>query len=316
MKTLKVVPIRPIYGRNNGGAGETSNGVALVELVDAYVQTRLDMHEIVVSSAKTMRNSLYRFARGMPEDPFELERAIVETWLAERGRTISQGSLRSEFSTVRTFCQWLVISGHTLTDPTLAIKGPKQPDYVPRALDPADVAKLLRACATAREELMVTLMVQLGLRCAEVAGLQLSDVDRTAGVVYVLGKGGQQRFIPLVDAARRTLDEYLATFGIRNGPLFPNQRDRHRSISAGWVSELVRQIFIRAGVKKQAWDGRSGHALRHTCASDVLEEGADIRDVQEMLGHRSLTSTQIYLRKRNAQKLRGVMEGRDYRDVA
>lgn len=313
MKTLKVVPIRPIYGRNNGGAGETSSGVALVELVDAYVQTRLDMHEIVAGSAKTMRNSLRRFARDMPDDPIDLDRVIVTDWLAERGRSIAQGSLRSEFSTVRTFCEWLVISGHCITDPTLGIKGPKQPDYVPRALDPADVAKLLRACATAREELMIVLMVQLGLRCGEVAGLQLSDVDTTAGVVYVLGKGGQQRFIPLVDDARRTLAEYLTAFDIRHGPLFPSQRDRHRSISAGWVSELVRQIFVRAGVKKKAWDGRSGHALRHTCASDVLDEGADIRDVQEMLGHRSLTSTQVYLRRRNAQKLKKVMEGRNYR---
>ena len=287
-------------------------GEELVELARVYVRARLDMHEIVDSSATTMGGALARFAHEVGQAG-NISNDRIECWLAERGRTIAQGTLRSEYSAVRTFCRWLVLHGHLAADPTIGIRGPKQPTYDPRALEPNEVARLLRACQTPREELFVVLMVQLGLRCAEVSRIAMSDVDHRAGVIFIVGKGGKTRFIPLVEDARLSLIEYLNSTPLPHGPLFPSQRDRQRSISAKWLSQLLGQIFYRAGIKKTAYDGKTGHALRHTCLSDLVDEGADIRSVQQLAGHAHLSSTQIYMRRRDAEQLRPMMEGRNYR---
>jgi integrase/recombinase XerD len=159
---------------------------------------------------------------------------------------------------------------------------------------------------------MVMLMVQEGFRCCEVARLTLADIDQRRALVTVHGKGDKHRTVALVEDAQRELRRYLAETHLTHGPLFPSRWHPHEPIGAGWMSELVGNIFRRSGVKARPYDGKSAHALRHTCLSDMVDEGADILEVQETAGHADLSTTRPYLRYRRAEQLRTAMEGRHY----
>lgn len=217
---------------------------------------------------------------------------------------------------VRVFLQRLVIDRRIPVDPTLGIAVPKVPRSIPRAMPKEDVAKLLAHCPDTRARAMVSLMVQEGLRLGEVTGLQLGDVDLDRLLLVVEGKGGHQRVLPLTTGSRRALsqyfDEHPPVMGLK---VFRSYQFPRRGLSSGHVGRVVTEAMWSAGVKRTNRDGRSPHALRHTAASDVLEGGGHIRQVQAMLGHASISTTQVYLRAPDAQGLRGVMDGRDYRAV-
>jgi integrase/recombinase XerC len=290
--------------------GEKEELTKAVLLARQYVAFRVDRYEITDTSAHTMRGVLHRFASAMPADPGKITRRRLEGWLARRGHKVTAGTLRSELSIIRQWLRWLVLNGHASSDPSLGIKGPKEPDYQPRALEHNEVARLLRKVDDPRRRLMILLMVQEGLRCREVAGLTLADIGE--GILVVRGKGGKVRHIPMTSATRQQLGEYLRVETIHAGPLFPSPRYPGRPLTARWVSELLSKTMAEAGIKHHAGDGKSAHALRHTCASDILAAGADIRTVQQILGHSALTTTQRYLRLRDAEGLREAMGGRHY----
>jgi integrase len=113
-----------------------------------------------------------------------------------------------------------------------------------------------------------------------------------------------------VEAALRG---YLSEWPSNSGPIIRRFDDPSKPLGKGALSNQLRVVFYATGVKARAWDGVGVHSFRHTAASDVLEGGADLRVVQEMLGHRNLSSTQIYLRHANMARMREAMEGRDYR---
>lgn len=292
------------------GGGEV--GLPTLRMVDKYVTDRVRTRTLMDSSAKEIRGTLRRFAAFAP-DVNRITRAKVTKWL--KSLTCAAGTARSYFTAVRGFCQWLVLEGKLDKDPTLGIRPPKKPDYLPRALEPWEVSAVLRACKDQRERLMVHLMVGEGFRCCEVARLTIADVDTRRGLVTVHGKGDKYRTVPLVEDAARELRRYLAETDISHGPLFPSRWDQHQSISPGWVSELIGNVFRRSGIKHRARDGKTPHALRHTCLSDMVDFGADILEVQEAAGHADLSTTKGYLRHRRAEQLRTAMEGRHYDDA-
>lgn len=156
---------------------------------------------------------------------------------------------------------------------------------------------------------MVWLMVGLGLRRAEVATLQVGDVDLVAGTVHVRGKGGHERIVPIVDEVRLALDRYFAEHPPVAGPLIRSHLDGTSPIQPGTVGVCVFRIMRAAGVRG------SCHSFRHTCASDVADKVQDLRLVQHMLGHQSIGTTQIYAPRNRVVDLAEAMSGRRY-DVA
>ena len=164
-----------------------------------------------------------------------------------------------------------------------------------------------------RDRAVLELLYGTGIRISELCGLSLGDVDAPAGLARVFGKGAKERVVPMGRAARGALDEWLAPGGragmvprrwARRGDaeaVFLNQRGGRLSRQAAWA--IVRTYGDRVGLG----DRLTPHVLRHSCATHMIEHGADIRIVQELLGHASVSTTQIYTRV-TAERLRTVYE--------
>lgn len=282
------------------------------ELAEAYLGHRLRAGEISRLTARNDACALRGFVAAVGETPVhEVDQRHGQLW-AESLDGLAPNTRRRRLSTVRGFCRWLVEEGHTATNPVARVKGPRTPRAVPRALTGADVGRVILACPDARARLCVTWMVQLGLRCCEMAGVELGDIDRAGATVRIRGKGGHERVLPLVLEAADALAEYLATDPPAGaGPLIRSRLHPHRGLDADTISGLVAGWMWDAGIKHRQRDGISAHALRHTAATDMLLAGAHLRDVQAALGHAHLVTTEIYL-PLVVHGLAAAMEGRRY----
>lgn len=238
------------------------------------------------------------------------EKAIIR-WLGSLSH-LSKNSRASYMSSARQFTAWLAARGHIPKDPCVGIPPLPRSASVPRAQEPEAIAALLAACRDDRERAIVWLMVGLGLRRMEVAGLRWEHIDTRAGLLLVAtAKNDRPRWLPLtpeVWAALRPLQ------GHASGAVISSHQTgcAGKPISPEHVGALMTQAMRRAGIKTRSYDGVSGHALRHTCASDTLDQCGDIRVVQEVLGHAHLSTTAIYLRRRTAAQMMDALSGRDY----
>jgi site-specific recombinase XerD len=285
----------------------------LGDLIEVYIAERCRRGTYRPSTARSNRRVLTTFARGAGEDidPRRLRRSDLERWLD--GRKVSPATLRRQFSVLHAFFTWLVATERIRRHPMVGLVPPPEPRRMPRGLPNGNVARLFAQLDT-RGQLMASLMVQEGLRCAEVAALQLGDIDFEEAIMLVTGKGGHQRVLPISDETLGYIRRYLAECPASAGPLIrsaPNSRHPGRALSPGYISNLMSEWMSAAGIKQRPYDGVSAHALRHTAATDVLRNGAHIRDVQAFLGHASLSTTARYL-PWAVHDLRKVTGGRRY----
>lgn len=277
----------------------------LSQLVLIYVRERVAAGEWCPTTVPSLRRTLLRFAGHAAVKAHELEAHHVMHFQAEHPAAAS--TRRQRFSTIRGFCQWLVRNGHLDTDPTADLKAPRQPRPVPRAYPSELVARLLEVVPDRRARLIVLLEVQEGLRACEVARLEVGDVDFHDREIRVNGKGARERILPVSDETWEALELYLRQFPAKAGPLIRSYNDPKAGICAAYVVSMMGRWLRAAGVAEGG-----GHGLRHTMATQLLRGGADVRDVQNALGHASLSSTSVYLPFSDAKRLRGVMGGRRY----
>lgn len=282
------------------------------DLIEPYLGHRLKTGEIGALTARNDRCALRHFAAVLDGTPtHDLDQRHGRIW-SESLDGLAPHTRRRRLSSVRGFCRWALDEGHLSVNPVARLRSPRTPRTVPRALATASVTQLLSACPDARARLIVTWMVQLGLRCVEVAGVELGDVDRVSGTVRVTGKGGHQRILPLVAEAADALAAYLAEEPPAGaGPLIRSRVFPHRGLAPSTVSNMVGRWMDDAGIKHRSRDGVSAHALRHTAATDMLRGGAHLRDVQAALGHAHLQTTEVYL-PLVVHGLAAAMEGRRY----
>ncbi len=275
----------------------------------AYVDERRRRKELRPGSVSTTRYALGTFVRsaGWDLQVKRLRSTHVEKWM-ERGEH-SPATVRNQLSIVRSFCRWLVRRGHIKADPTLDISSPRQPRYLPRGLQLPKVAATFAAAPDSRAALILSLMVQEGLRCCEVAALEHGDIDLAEHLILVRGKGGHERALPITEETWRSIHAYWTEHPAHVGPLIRSFSRPNRGIGAQHISVLVSQWMHGADVPATA------HALRHTAATDMLRSGAHVRDVQNALGHQSLATTQKYL-PWVVGDLRKAMEGRRYVEPA
>lgn len=296
-KPLNVIPLRQLV---QGGK------MGIEALVCEYVGGRLARHEISIGTAKTRQSALMLFARflGSRTQVSDITSADIERWLGIRG--IEPATKRNRLSAVRGFFRWCIRQGYLTNDPTLDLESARVPRYLPRPLSPSEVSLLLRHCLDARERLCVLLGAQQGLRISEMALLQMGDVDFDEGIMRVFGKGSKERLLPITDETLVALHSYLSTSGHSAGALLRSHSHPGEGISVGYVGLILSKALKRAGLVS------TPHALRHTAATDVLRSGANIRVVQQMLGHASLSTTQVYLGFADIAELNKAMEGRRY----
>lgn len=285
----------------------------LCQLTDRYVTEREHKGEVTRDTARQMRSRLRTFAAHTSVDPSRLSRRHIDRWLATPG--LSAHYRRSRLSTLRGFCKWAVLNKHIPADPTLGIDFVKLPPLLPRALNIDQAQTVARASrADPRTALMVSFMLNEGLRRAEVASIQIGDLDRRAEVLSVRGKGGGGEVtarLPLSTETTRFLARYLPTVPHASGPLFRSRVNPDKGLSPSRVGEIVMHTMRASGVKEYNGDGRSAHALRHTCAQDLVDAGVDMRTVQRVLRHRSIRNTELYVRG-EVRGLRSAIDGRIY----
>jgi integrase/recombinase XerD len=206
---------------------------------------------------------------------------------------------------VRGFTRFLVDEGRIEVDPGADLVAPKLPDRLPKALTIAQVEALLAATAgddeaALRDRALLELLYATGARVSEAVALNVDDLageDGTADVVRLFGKGGKQRLVPVGSYARAALDAYLvrarpilSARGRATPALFLGMRGARLSRQHVWL--LLREAAERAHLDVEV----SPHSLRHSFATHLLQGGADVRVVQELLGHASVATTQIYTR--------------------
>lgn len=219
-------------------------------------------------------------------------------WLHEQG--YARTTMARRIAAVRSWCRFLCRQGHLTGNPADGLRGPRQEKKLPHFLSIQDLQRLLEtppadAPLGLRDRAILETLYSAGLRVSELTGLNVEDLDRDQGLAMIRGKGKKERLAPLGDPALSALERWLgardgvlATVGKRTAAIFLNKHGTRLTTRS--VGRLLEKYLAQAGLDPRT----SPHTLRHSFATHLLDAGADIRSVQELLGHRSLATTQIY----------------------
>jgi integrase/recombinase XerD len=216
---------------------------------------------------------------------------------SSRGRPYAQSSLARLIVAVRGYHRFLLHDQLASNDPSASLGTPRTSRPLPKALSIAEVERLLAAPVgatplTRRDRAMLELLYGAGLRISELVGLDVDDLDPVERLVRVHGKGDAERLVPYGDLAADALDAWLVqgrpSLGVRGPAVFVNARGGRLTRQGAW--KLITGHAERVGLAERV----SPHTLRHSFATHLLDGGADVRAVQELLGHASVTTTQIY----------------------
>jgi integrase/recombinase XerD len=227
-------------------------------------------------------------------------------------------SVARAVAVVRNLHRFLAEEGRSAADPAADVSVPRVPAGLPKPLTEDEVTALLDAVLGAepvhrRDRAILELLYGTGMRISELCGLSLGDLDADGGIVRVFGKGAKERVVPVGRPALVATADWLGPSGrprmvparwSRRGDaeaMFLNQRGSRLSRQAGW--SIVAHYGARAGLA----DRLSPHVLRHSCATHMLDHGADLRVVQELLGHASISTTQVYT-KVSTERLRAAFD--------
>ena len=285
------------------------------------VELALEAEEFLVwlsSERGRSRNTLLAYRRDL---------LAYETWLRSRGRTVldvstpelvefvagrrasgaATTSLARQIAALRMLHRYLATEQHRPDDPTARLDGVTVPSGIPKPLTEEQVTSLLDAVIGdepihRRDRALLELLYATGARISEVVGLSMGDIDFDHSLVRLLGKGSKERIVPYGTAAAQALEAWFSAAGRahlvplrwkRRGDaeaVFLNRQGGRLSRQGAWL--VIKKYGERAGIT----DHLSPHVLRHSCATHLLDHGADLRIVQEMLGHASISTTQVYTR--------------------
>jgi integrase/recombinase XerC len=295
--------------------GEPAPSGPLQALVAAYLAHLSEERNLSPHTLRGYRGDLDRFVDFLARDfldcpatdlaPGDVDRLAVRSFVASLARAgLARTSQGRALSAVRGFFRYAVREGAVAANPARAVKTPKAAQTLPRHLRPGEIEALVEAPDLSgplgrRDRALLELLYATGLRVGELVSLEWPDLDLGAQVLRVLGKGGKERMVPFGRAAAEALRAWLADWvGVREEagasvdpeaePVFLNHRGgrlTERSVRRR-VDRYVPDAALAAGVHP--------HTLRHTFATHLLEAGADLRSIQELLGHASLSTTQRY----------------------
>jgi len=257
----------------------------------------------------------------------DVDEATITAYVAwMRASERAPSSVARGLVAVRALYRFLADDGQLTVDPAAEVEVPRVPKGLPKPLSEADVTRLLDTvqgddAIARRDRAILEVLYGTGLRISELVGLGVADLDLEGGLLRAFGKGSKERIVPIGRYAREALAAYLSPAGrgelapdrwARRGDaeaVFLNKRGGTLSRQGAW--QIVRSYGDRAGLG----DRLSPHVLRHSCATHMLDHGADIRAVQELLGHASLSTTQIYTLV-STERLRTVYDSAHPRAMA
>jgi integrase/recombinase XerC len=276
--------------------------------IDAFVRFLATERHASPHTLRAYRADLVRFLADVgAARPAAVTPQALRRWLRSVDGRLGRSTIGRKLSAIRSLFRFLVRTGRVRTDPSAGIATPRARRRLPVHLSLDETDRLLGAPAgaalrDARDRAILEVLYSAGLRVSELTGLDWDRIDWDADVARVVGKGRRERLAPLGRGAREALERYQRLLGWpRTGPVFRNHRGGR--LTPRSVARILTQRLAAAGITRPA----SPHALRHTFATHMLGAGADLRAIQEMLGHRSLSTTQRYTHV----DLRRLMEAYD-----
>lgn len=291
---------------------EAGCDVQVKSAIEAFCEAMRVERNLSAHTLRAYRVDLMDYARWAHRaslDALTVTHKQLRRYLGELDRAqYSRTTINRRLSALRSFFRWMNVVGKTSADPTAALRGPKQQKSLPSVIRPADMAKLLsvygkrdergnlreQSPEDMRNQAILEFLYACGARVSEAANLTLDGIDLSSSQVRVFGKGAKERIIPLHDMAIRSLNTYLT---VGRPALLAGKQSKYAFVSVrgnAMSADAIRVMFKRALAAAGLDETLSPHAMRHTFATDLLDGGADLRSVQEMLGHVSLSTTQIY----------------------
>jgi len=288
---------------------------ALIDAVSAFVESLSAEKGYSIHTCRAYRRDLEEFTayldgneggqapgKGAKKNlgPNGVTPLMIRGYLGYLHQKNQKSSVARKLSTLRSFFKSLVKKGMIEANPAEGLLTPKREKTIPVYLTVDEIFRLLDsiesdALLAARNRAIFETLYSCGIRVSELTGLDVFDIDASAATVRVFGKGGKERVVPIgrkaLDAVEGYRERLRAETGIgtdRNGPIFLN-RQRQR-LTARSVGRILKQLAVACGIATPI----SPHGLRHTFATHMLDAGADLRSVQELLGHRNLSTTQKY----------------------
>jgi integrase/recombinase XerD len=273
------------------------------------------------STIEAYRRDLARYEAWLGDRPvLDVDEAtIVGLVRSLQAEGLRPATVKRVVVAVRSLHRYLAVEGIATADPGADVEAPRVPAGLPKALTEEEVGRLLDGIAgdrpvDRRDRAVLEVLYGTGLRIAELVGLGLADVDLDGALLRAFGKGRKERIVPLGAMARRALESWLDPGGrpalvpargfARRGDaeaVFLNQRGGRLTRQGAWL--VVTKRAEAVGLADRVWP----HVLRHSCATHMLDRGADIRAVQELLGHASISTTQLYT-KVTSDRLRAVYD--------
>lgn len=267
-------------------------------LIDNYIEelVRRRFSDFTVKSYKTDLEEFYSFLRKNGKNNFsEMDRKDIRSFM---GELLSYGykksSVSRKLSAIKSFCKFLERNKIIKGNPSVSVKTPKTERSIPSFLSEEDIGKMLDFSSEKKEldirnKAILELLYATGIRASELVNLDLSMFDVKSRLLRVYGKGKKERIIPVAKTAFEALNKYISEGrGYAEGPLFMSKSGRR--LTQRDLQRIVKKAIIMVATLNQM----SPHTMRHTFATHLLNRGANLRAVQELLGHESLSTTQIY----------------------
>ncbi len=265
-------------------------------------QTHIKLERsLAANTVESYMRDIEQFGRYMVEafnlSPLEVEHHHIDAYMAELYQMeFSSNSSARILSSIKSFFEFMVISGKYESSPAQFVDAPKAARHLPDVLTVEDIDLIINSIEgdsrkSVRDRAIIELLYSCGLRVSELTSLRLTDLFFDEGYIRVIGKGDKQRLIPVRDFARKRIEEYLELRGgesLVEDTIFLNNRGS--ALTRVMIFTIVKSALSRASITAKV----SPHTFRHSFATHLLEGGASIRQVQEMLGHSSITTTEIY----------------------
>lgn len=274
------------------------------DLIKDFLNYLLVEKGVAENTLKAYENDLKSYAEYLKNRGFseigELKRLDIVDYLSKlRELNYSASSTSRKLAAIKSFHKFLLREGFSKELPTAELRSPKLSKKLPGVLSVSQVEKILaqpsgQEPAALRDKAILELMYASGMRISELVGLDLDDVDSETGSVRCMGKGSKERFVPVGSYAVASVVNYVengrSKLAKKRRPtaLFLNARGQRLTRQGCW--KIFKQYVAKAEIKKKV----SPHSLRHSFATHMLEAGADLRAIQEMLGHAFISTTQIY----------------------
>ncbi len=284
--------------------------------LDAFIASLTSLAASTIAAYRTDLDGLCAwFSRAGLTGPGEVDRRWVRRYLAAlTTRGYQPASIARKASTFRRYFRWLERTGHIASDPTVGLSAPRGPRRLPSVLTESEVARLLEPpdqtggddapagpvalAAVLRDTCLIELLYGSGLRAAEVSGLRLVDLEQEGRRLRIWGKGAKQRMVPVSEPGTEALQRWLTSGrSVIRDLAPPEDRLTDRPDAPVFVNRRGHRLTprdLRRVIDARAARPTHPHELRHTFATHLLEGGADLRVVQELLGHEDLSTTQLY----------------------